>query len=70
MMVKDCPCTKDCPDRSPSFCPKCPKGIEYKNNKFKEHEQRRANQEFSIYEQEKWNVKTRKAFQFKTKTLK
>lgn len=66
----DCPCTKDCPDRSPEYCKTCEKGIAYKNSKLEEYEKRKPAFEYMLYEGTQINRAARAAKDFKKGILK
>ena len=70
MIDKNCPCTKDCPDRNPSFCPTCEKFKIYRAEKQKEYDKHKQDFEFRVYESSKWNGKHQRARNFKKGTIK
>lgn len=69
MIDKNCPCTRDCPDRSPKFCPSCEKFKQYRAEKQKEYEKHAREFEFRAYESAKWNGKFQKDINFKKRNI-
>ena len=65
-----CPCTKDCPDRSPAYCKTCKKGNKYKNNKLKEYDKNKKNFDFMLYQGQQIIRSARAAKDFKKGILK
>lgn len=67
---KNCPCVKNCPDRSPAYCKTCKKGNKYKNNKLKEYDKNKKNFDFMLYQGQQINRSVKAASDFKRGKLK
>lgn len=70
MLDKNCPCTKDCPDRNVDFCRSCEKLKKYRAEKEEEYNKRKAEFEFKLYENGKWDKQFRRTANFKKGVIK